>query len=233
MKISWHRQATPYLQLPPVCAVTGQPTQTRMPIIYRNKIATYVPRIGWILALANKPVVMPTPVLPEVQQRVTKLRLLALAGILGGLVLAILLAVAVNGASGAGALVGLVLFVVVIGGYALYLVCTVKADVLNTDVRGDSISMGNAHPAFVEAAVRINPPGTFRVEDAPAGQPAVAGAPQGYAGPSYPQAGYPQQGYPQQGYSQPGYPQPNAQPGYPQQGQSYDPVMGYRAPEQR
>lgn len=233
-KVTWPRQALGQLQLPGVCAATGQPATTSVRFVFQSPWARYVPGIaGLVLRLTNPAVRMNIPLSEAPAAKVKQMRMLSFGG-LGLMLLGIILGVALANASGAAA--GALFWLFLIAGVALAIVGgTLASNVIGTGVDGQWIYMNKAHPAFIDAFVRINPPGMVQVPDgmpqqgyAPQGQPQQVA---GYAQPPAYQQGYPQQqGYQgQQGYPpQQGY---QGQPGYgPQQGQAPQ-QPGYGGPQ--
>lgn len=189
MKISWHRQLTTQLRMPPVCAATGAPAGKKMLIVFRNRYSYYLPGIGrTIMNLVHRFVVLAVPLSDEVGKKVLTLRLISLASIFAGIGIAITLAVGVGDAAGAG-----LFLLFLVGGLVASVVTGRLADVVGTDVSSDVISMRTAHPVFVRAVVALNPPGVFQVEGDPRG-PSDGEPPY----PQQPQYGQPQ--YPQQPY---------------------------------
>lgn len=112
MKISWQRQVTTQLRMPPVCAATGAPASKNMPIVFRNRYSYYLPGIGRsIMNLVNRFVVIAVPLSDAIGKKVLTLRLVSLASIFGGIGIGIGLAVGVGDAAGLG-----LFFLFVIGG---------------------------------------------------------------------------------------------------------------------
>lgn len=204
-KVTWPRQAVGQLQLPGVCVATGQPATTPVRFVFQSPWARYIPGIaGLVLRLTNPPVRMNIPLSAEPAAKVKKMRYLSFGG-LGLILLAIILGVALQNVSSVAA--GALFWLLLVGGVALVIVGgALVSNVIGAGVDGQWIYMSNAHPAFVDAFVRMNPPGMVQVTGAAPQQ-------QGYAG----QQGYPQQQVP--GYQQ----QPAYQQAYPQQQQAYPP----------
>ncbi|HEX6445466.1 MAG TPA: hypothetical protein VF053_10285 [Streptosporangiales bacterium] len=234
-KVTWPRQALGQLQLPGVCAATGQPATTSVRFVFQSPWARYVPGVaGAILRLTNPAVRMNIPLSAAPAAKVKQLRYLTFGG-LAAVLLGIVLWFALQNAVG-----GVLGWLLILAGVALVIVGgTLVSNVIGAGVDGKWIYMNNAHPAFVDAFVRMNPPGMVQVPEAMPQQ--------GYGRPGYPQAqpqqvtgyaqqqpayqqGIPQQqGYQPQGYqAQQGYPQQQGQQGYPQQ-QGYQGHPGYGA----
>src|SRR5690606_5992558 len=235
VKVSWSRQALPYLRFPGICPWTGRPADTRIRMLFRKEWTIFLPGIGrLIMNVTAPPVFVEVPVSQELKKKISSWRLIGVAGGLGSFVLAVICIAAIQGPI--GSMLGILFFLGFIG---LMIAGGFFSDVVGADVDTNSISITKAHPAFADALVRSNPPGMIQVEGAgapqqpgpqqpgpqqPYPQPVQQGqqsygapTPQQYGHPrtTQPQTALPPAGQPQ--YGQPQYGQP--QYGQPQYGQ--------------
>ncbi len=205
VKITWQRQVTTQLQMPQLCAVTGEQATSLLPTLFRNRTAYWLPGIGRLIMNATNPTMMVrVPVCAAVRQRAMTWRMVSLFVPLAGIALGFVLAATVGDVAGS-----LLFFVLLLASIGVGIFGRFQADVFGTDVNGDALSMSKAHPAFVDAMTRFNAPGIVQVD--------------GSSSPSYrPQQYGPQQYGTQQYGTSYSRPAPDA---------SYDPLPEYRSPD--
>lgn len=167
MRVSWPVQAMPQLQMPSVCAVTGQPATTSVTLVFQRHWAfAFLPRlVRYLVRMANPPVRVRLPVIPRIVSKVRLGRILWMCGLfvpIAGILLGYWL----------GGLLGIVVFVVLlVGGFVVSVVGQLTLDVVGMDNADGWLAMRQSHRAFVEAFVPLNPPGTVWVEGTPPYQP--------------------------------------------------------------
>lgn len=230
MKVSWLRQDVSRVVFPPVCPATGEPATTNTRMLFRKEWTMFLPGIGRLIMNATSPPIgLMVPVSEAVRSKIAMWRLVTLIGGLGSIVLAFVLVAVLPSPIGAILFVLLLLTAfgsVILGSY--------RSDVVGADVDGQTILMTRAHPAFVDAFYRANPPGMITVIMNQPGQPQPpqpVGPPQQYGQqPVQPQYGQPQ---PQQPYRQQSYGQQQGHPqqqNYGQQQQGYGQQQPYGQP---
>lgn len=166
--VSWPETARGQLRVPAVCAVTGRPAATSVRFVSRSQWARFAPGIASLVLYVVSPR-MDIPLAAAPAQRVRIGRVTSWAG-------AVFFAVGeVVGFTvqqhderlGAGIrLVGFAgLVMLVVGSIVARRVLRVRAD-------GGWLFLGNAHPAFADALIRLNPPDMVQV---PGGWPQTWG----------------------------------------------------------
>lgn len=206
--VSWPETARGQLRLPAVCAASGQPATTSVRFVFRSRWARFAPGVAsLVLHYVSPRVDIPLAAVPAQRIRIGRVTRWAGAGFF---VVAEVVGLAVQRLDDRiGAAIRLVgfagLVMLIVGSVVARRVLVVSAD-------SGWLSLENAHPAFVDALIRLNVPGMVQV---PGGWPQQWGyqlrqpgnpQPPGYAQPP----GYRerQQPYPQQGYG----PRPGPQP---------------------
>ncbi|GAB3757736.1 hypothetical protein GCM10028864_42100 [Microlunatus parietis] len=224
MKVSWLRQDVSRVVFPPVCPATGEPATTNTKMLFRKEWTMFLPGIGRLIMNATSPPIgLTIPVSEAVRSKIAMWRLITILGGLGSIVLAFVLVAVVPNPIGA------ILFVLfLLAAFGAVILGSYRSDVVGADVDGQTILMTRAHPAFVDALYRANPPGMITVIMAQPGQPQQpqpVGPPQQYAQQPYGQP-QPQQPYQQQS-PQPYQPAPQQ---YGQQPQPYGQQQPYGQP---
>lgn len=231
MKVSWLRQDVSRVVFPPVCPATGEPATTNTRMLFRKEWTMFLPGIGRLIMNATSPPIgLMIPVSEAIRSKIAMWRMITLLGGLGSIVLAFVLVAVVP------APIGPILFLLfLLAAFGSVILGSYRSDVVGADVDGQTILMTRAHPAFVDAFYRANPPGMITVIMTQSGQPQPpqpVGPPQQYG--QQPQYGQPQ---PQQAYQQQS-PQPygqqqgyGQQQPYGQQGHGHQ-QQGYGQPQQ-
>ena len=141
MKITWQRQVTAQLQMPQLCAVTGEQATGLLPTLSRNRTASWLPGIGRLIMNATNPAVMVrVPVSDAVRQRAMTWRMASLFLPLAGIVLGFVLAATVGDVTGS-----LLFFVLLLASIGVGIFGRFQGDVFGADVNGDAISMPARH----------------------------------------------------------------------------------------